>query len=288
MNTLKPYQKKLMTNLYKKMNIPFDNTNTLKHMNKIYDFIVNSEYATTTKRDLLIIYKLILAELNQKRAGDYVYEKAKEYAKTHNENEYKQCLDENELKNYVIYDDLYNKVNELINIYNSNPTKKNMINLLILSLYVLHPPLRNDYNDLEVIYYDIHDDHKTNYLLRTNNNYYVIINKDKVVNLHGRGEIPILNQTLKTMLDIYFELYAPNNVYLFERVHGVPMTKNQIKYIINQYFKNVNKTLNIYNLRSAYITNFYKNNLDIESRNNLAHKCRHSRETAEKTYCKYL
>jgi hypothetical protein len=288
METLKPYQEKLMKNLYKKMNIPYTNSQTLKNMNKIYDFIVNSDYATTTKRDLLIIYKLILTELNQKKAGEYVYEKAKEYAKTHNENEYKQCLDVNELKNYVIYDDLYKKVNELINTYNSNPNKKNMINLLILSLYVLHPPLRNDYNDLEIIYDDKHDDRKKNYLLRSNNMYYVIINNDKVIKLHGRAEIPIMDNTLRTMLDIYFDLYAFNNKYLFERNPYIPYTKKQIQYKINQYFKNVNKTLTIYNLRSAYITNFYKNNLDILSRNNLAHNCRHSRETAEKTYCKYL
>jgi hypothetical protein len=229
-----------------------------------------------------------LSKLNQKKAGEYVYEKAKEYAKTHNENEYKQCLDVNELKNYVIYDDLYKKVNELINTYNSNPNKKNIINLLILSLYVLHPPLRNDYNDLEIIYDDKHDDRKKNYLLRSNNMYYVIINNDKVIKLHGRAEIPIMDTTLRNILDIYFDLYIPTNKYLFERNPYIPYTKKQIQYKINQYFKNVNKTLTIYNLRSAYITNFYKNNLDILSRNNLAHDCRHSRETAEKTYCKYL
>ena len=288
MNTLKPYQKKLMINLYKKLNMPFTNSETLKNMNKIYDFIINSDYSTTTKRDLLIIYKLILVRLNQKSAGDYVYLKAKEYAKIHNDNEYKQCLDENELKNYVVYDDLYVKVNELTNIYNSTPNKKNMINLLILSLYVLQPPLRNNYNNLEIIYYDMYDDRKTNYLLRSNNNYYIIINTDKVSNLHGRAELPILDKTLKVMLDIYFELYASNNMYLFERNKNIPYTKKMVQYIINKYFKNVNKTLTIYNLRSSYITNFYKNNLDIESRNDLAYKCRHSRETAEKTYCKYL
>jgi integrase len=141
---------------------------------------------------------------------------------------------------------------------------------------------------MKIIYNEYEDDKKNNFLLVNNNNYYVIINNDKVIKKHGRGEIPIINETLKIILNIYLSEYANNNIYLFENKDKTPYTKRQIQHYINSYFKNENKTLTIYNLRSAYISNFYINNLDILSRDILADKMRHSRQTAEINYCKYF
>ena len=287
MNLLKPYQQKIMKNVLFKMNIEPTDPNILPQMDKIYDYIINrGNYATTTKRDYLIVFSLLLKNLGQPRAGEIVYRKVKEYAKKHNESEYTQTLDENEKKNYIKYEQLFEKVNELINVYNNNPTDKNIIKLVILSLYVLHPPLRNDYHNMKIIYNDYEDDKKSNYLLITNNNMYVIINNDKVIKRHGRGEIPITNKTLKSILNQYINNYAFNNIYLFENTNETPFTKRQIKYYINNMFKN--KVLNIYNLRSAYISNFYRNNLDLLSRSILADSMRHSQKLAETNYCKYL
>jgi len=287
METLKPYQKKIINNVLVKLNIPFTNGNILTHADKIYDFIINKgNYATTTKRDYLIIFSLLLKSLGQNKAGDYVYKNVKEYAKIHNDNEYKQTLDENEQKNYIIYDDLFKKVQTLISVYNNKQTTQNIIKLLVLSLYVLHPPLRNDYYNMKIIFNSNDDDFKNNFLLIDGNNYYVIINNDKVIKNYGRGEIPISNQTLKNILDIYINNYAFSNIYLFENTNGEPYTKRKIKYIINNMFKN--KVLNIYNLRSAYISNYYKTHYDLVSRGILADYMRHSKNTAETVYCKFL
>jgi len=287
MEKLKPYQKKIINNVMTKLNIPFTNNNVLIHMNKIYDFIINKgNYATTTKRDYLIIFSLLLKNLGQHKAGEQVYKNVKEYAKIHNDNEYKQTLDENEKKNYIKYNELTDKVNELIRVYNNNPTEKNIIKLLVLSLYVLQPPLRNDYYNMKIIYNDEDDDRKQNYILIDGNMYYVIINQDKVIKLHGRGEIPIMNQTLKNILDIYINNYAFANTYLFENNDKTPYKKYQIQYIINGMFKK--KLLNIYNLRSAYISDFYNKNLDLQNRLLLADKMRHTQKMAEITYCKYF
>jgi integrase len=289
METLKPYQKKIINNVMTKLNIPFNNTNILIHMNKIYQYILyDGNYATTTKRDYLIVFSLLLKNLGQQKAGDEVYKDVKQYAKIHNDNEYKQTLDENEQKNYIIYDDLFKKVQTLISVYNNKQTTNNIIKLLVLSLYVLHPPLRNDYYNMKIIFNSNDDDFKNNFLLIDviKNNYYVIINNDKVIKNHGRGEIPITNETLKNILDIYINNYAFSNIYLFENKNGEPYTKRQIKYIINNMFKK--KVLNIYNLRSAYISNYYKTHYDLISRGILADYMRHSKSTAELVYCKYL
>lgn len=288
MDFLKAYQKKIMINVLKKMNLEFTKETILNNMNDIFNFINNSNYAVSTKRDYLIIFSIILKNLNQIHAQKIVYEQVLKYSNEHNKNEYKQCLDENEQKNYIKYDKLLIKVNDLINEYNKNKNFKNIFKLLLLSLYVLNPPLRNDYNNMKIIYNEYEDDKKNNFLLVNNNNYYVIINNDKVIKKHGRGEIPIINETLKIILNIYLSEYANNNIYLFENKDKTPYTKRQIQHYINSYFKNENKTLTIYNLRSAYISNFYINNLDILSRDILADKMRHSRQTAEINYCKYF
>lgn len=288
MDTLKPYQKRIMTNLFTHLNVPPTDVNVIIHAEHLYKYIISEDYATTTKRDYLIILSLLLTKLNQKGAGAFIYKKAEEYNKMYIQKELCQELDDNELKNYVKYDDLLNKVNQLIKIYNENMNIKNIINLLILALYVLHPPLRNDYNDMKVLRNDMREDRKYNYILLDGERFYIIINKDKVMSTHGRIEVPVLNPVLKTILKIYFNDYAQNNQYLFQDKNGLPYTKRQIQYTINKYFKDQGKTLNIYNLRSAYISSFYKTNLDIQTRQLLAGQMRHSRQTAELIYCKFF
>jgi hypothetical protein len=288
MESLKPYQKKILNNVFIKLGIELTNGNIIKHVSKVYNYILDGgQYATSTKRDYLIILCKVLEYLKQPKLRDYIYNNnVKPLAEQHTKEEYKQVLDESEKLNYIKYDELFKKVQSLIDVYNDKRTKKNIIRLLILSLYVLQPPLRNDYYNMKIIYNDIQDDRKSNYLLLDKDNIYIIINHDKVINLHGRGEIPILNTTLKTIIKLYMDQYANNNIYLFENKDGTPYKKHQIQYIINTMFNN--KVLNIYNLRSSYITDFYKNNLGLLERSNLADSMRHGAKQAELSYFKNI
>ncbi len=82
MDTLKPYQKKYISNVLYKLNIPETDSNILKHITTIYEYInKGANYATTTKRDYLIVLSILLKKLNQQKAGEYVYEQAKIYSK---------------------------------------------------------------------------------------------------------------------------------------------------------------------------------------------------------------
>lgn len=290
METLKPYARKMLYDIFNNLGIfPVSNQTFINNINFIYNHVINGDYVQTSKRDRLIIISNVLKALNHTKAYNIVYEKAKAYNKEFLKNEYNQQLSETEKKNYITYDELLKKLNILISIYNDNPTDINIKNVLILALYTLHPPLRNDYYNIKIIYKDNEEtDKKQNYILSINDSYYLIINEDKVINSHGRGEIPILNNLLKNILNIYLKAHHPENVYLFQKKNGTPYTKKQIQYIINKMFKSINKTLTIYNLRSAYITDFYKKNLDILSRSNLADSMRHTKNTAELTYFKFL
>lgn len=293
MDKLKPYAKQIIKNMFNNLKIETKTPNITDddvyiNIEKLYDFINNSDYAISTKRDYLIILSNVFKNSIYTELREFLYKKAKLYDNKHFEQEQCQTLNTHELKNYVDYNDLQDKLKKLINAYTLKPTLKNIQKALILALYVLQPPLRNDYNDLKIINNDdeINDDH--NYLLRHGEKYYIIINNDKVIKKHNSAEILILDTTLKRLLDLYINTYVPNNIYLFQTKNNKPYTKRQTQTLISGLFKDENKILTFHNLRSAYITHFYKNNLDIQSRNILADKMRHSRQTAELVYCKFL
>jgi hypothetical protein len=290
METLKPYAQKMLYDIFNNLGIfPVNNRTFINNLRFIYNHIINGDYVQTSKRDRLIIISNVLKALNYTKEYNFIYEKAKLYNDEFLNNEYNQQLSETEKKNYITYDELLNKLKELISVYNDNPTDNNIKNVLIMALYTLQPPLRNDYYNMKIIYKDSEEtDKKQNYILSINDSYYVIINNDKVINSHGRGEFIITNRILKNILNVYLKTHHPQNVYLFQNKDGTPYTKKQIQYIINKMFKSINKTLTIYNLRSAYITDFYNNNLDILSRSELADSMRHTKNTAELTYFKFM
>ena len=289
MEKLKKYQYVIINNVMSNMRLARNNVTFVSNILNIVNYIIDgSQYANTTKRDYLIIVCKTLEHLKYYETRDQIYDIVKIYAKEHNDTEHLQELDENERQNYIQYDKLYERVNTLMYAYNESPTLKNIRRLLILSLYVLHPPIRNDYYNMKIIYNVEDDDNKNNFLLITDDytNIDIIINQDKVINLHKSIYIPIENPLLMRIIKTYIKFYINKSIYLFENPNKTPYTKRQIQYIINKMFDH--KVLTIYNLRTAYITNFYNNHLDLKNRANLAKYMRHGKNTAELSYYKIL
>ena len=289
MEKLKPYQSDILKYVMSKLGLRTNNTEFKTNILNIVNYIIDdSQYAKTTKRDYLIIVCKTLEYMKYYDTRDDIYKIVKHYAKEHDDTEHLQELDENERQNYIQYDELYERVNTLMSEYNESPTLKNIRRLIILALYVLHPPIRNDYYNMKIIYNVEDDDKKNNFLLITDDytNMDIIINQDKVINLHGPVYIPIENPLLKRIIKTYIKFYINKSIYLFENPNRSPYTKRQIQYIINKMFDH--KVLTIYNLRSAYITNFYNNHLGLLERSNLAKYMRHGKNTAELNYYKIL
>jgi CMP-2-keto-3-deoxyoctulosonic acid synthetase len=67
-------------------------------------------------------------------------------------------------------------------------------------------------------------------------------------------------------------------------INNKPISENTIL----KYLREITNTtqINIDMLRSAYITNFYNNNMTFNERETLSHKMRHSQATASKNYLK--
>ena len=74
--------------------------------------------------------------------------------------------------------------------------------------------------------------------------------------------------------------------YLFTQIRNTNNVMNSREY--GRHLKGIykDKNLSISILRASYISWFYKNNVDILSREQLAKQMRHSRHTAELLYCK--
>lgn len=289
---LKSYQKKVILNIFKGAEIPIIGTITyndiLRNIERILNFVIYGDYAHTTKRDYLIVISNVF-KFSNSQIYKYIQNEAKAYNDLYIKKELIQGLDEHEKKNYIKYGKLYEKVKDLYYTYLGNQNHDNLLNLLILGLYVLQPPLRNDYYNIIFIIDERQEtDITKNYILRTGEEYSIILNKDKVTRSHGRGVIPIKNKLLKLILDEYiFKNIKPHD-YLFKNKDGTPYTKRQIQYLLNQLFKSENKVLTIYNLRSAYISEYYNLHRDLYSRHELARYMRHSKNTAELIYYKLI
>jgi hypothetical protein len=289
MENLKPYQKKVIHNLFNVLGENKEiitNDDVKENLDEILSYILNGDYATTTKRDYLIIISNVFKE-SDKELYKYIQNEAKKYNNIYLKKEIKQELDEREKEHYITYGELLDKLEEVIYKYQKFKNYKNFVDVVLLALYVLQPPLRNDYYNI-IFIDDIEQekDKTKNYLLKTGSDYSLIINNDKVIKSHGRAVIPIKNLRLINILGGFIIRYVKPNEYLFMTENGEPYKKKRIQYILNQLFKSEGKVLTIYNLRSAYITNFYNLHKDLLSREELARQMRHSKSTAELIYYK--
>ena len=107
-----------------KYNLP----NILLNPNK-YDYSLNDieiGYFQDAKKDLIKKYHNLVSKSIWKAILSNLKRRIEFYWTSH----LKQGLDENEKKNYIKYNELNDKVKELINVYNNKPNEKNIIKLL--------------------------------------------------------------------------------------------------------------------------------------------------------------
>ena len=188
---------------------------------------------------------------------------------------------------FIKHNELLSKLDELEEIFKMERSHENLLNVVIMALYILQPPLRNDYYNI-IFIDDIEQetDKKQNYIIKAGGLYNVIINKDAMSRNHGRDVIPIHNGRLTDILNIYTSTYGRINEPLFMNADGSAFSKNKITYILKKLFKRENKILTIENLRKAYIQYYYNLNRDNASRENLARRMRHSQNKADLIYAK--
>jgi hypothetical protein len=191
--------------------------------------------------------------------------------------------DDNIDDNPINYGEILGKREELRNKYILNKGD-NRVNLkyLYLCMVTYQPPLRNDYKCMEIINKEEDIDKTKNYLLNDNGKYKIILNKDKESKKYGSIKLRLnndLNEKIRDSLENY-----PRK-YLFPKIKNpnVALDGGIIRFVTS-IFDPVHVTIR--NIRSAYITNFYKKISSNGEKIKLAKLMRHSKETAQRYYNK--
>ena len=247
-------------------------------------------YSITTKRDYYNLLAQILENQGAKKRSKIYRKIVNELNDLHNAVEDDQELDEFEIKNWTSHEDLLDKLSELKDKYNDDPSISNGYRYLGLALYVLHPPIRNNYHNMKIETKGkkqncLLKSTNINYLHKTENGYTVILNNDKVSNKRGSSIIPIDNKELIAIIDESLERFPRK--YLFTLINDIkkPMSR--------EYFGNVliktlfdGKNTGINNFRSSYVSFVYSQQPTLKAKKVLAERMRHSHTIAEQAYNK--
>ena len=172
-----------------------------------------------------------------------------------------------------------------------NPTDKDLNmyqKYLVLSLYTLLKPLRNDYSGdtMEIItereYKKLKesDETKKNWLVRkSKDKMYFIINLYKTSQKHGSLNIDVDNAELVKIIDNWIKL-NPTKYFLINRDDS-PMSSNGLTKFINTIFKNTGKKIGASMLRHIYLSDKHKNDKSIKEKEADAKEMGHSVKMAE-------
>jgi hypothetical protein len=248
---------------------------------------------------------VVLLRSNEEKYEKLIEKYAKEIKKIQDKMEdfyEKNIKSEKQEKNWVDYNeivDLYNKYkkeynslikkNSVEDIRKSKIKKELVKDTVLLALYsgVYFPPVRNDFNEMEIINQGEDMDNKKNYLVLMNNNTIkFIFNEFKTAKSKGSQEILIKNKTLIDLLLKHIEIQDKD--YLLINSQGNPLTANGLTKQLNNIFKReFNKSISSSLIRNIYISHIYNNkNLSTAEKKSLAEKMLHTKGIAEDVYNK--
>ena len=287
--------------------------NFTKNHEKLYDslynnLILNKIYSEINKNDYILIkqrYLMSYIENNKNWSLStkkcYLFMVARwllihnsiKYSKRYSEAAYKlkihiekiESNNEMDIKEKVNMRDYSYFISILDNIdYKTITDYDKHLQYLLLSLLIYQPPVRTSfYTSCKIIRSKKENDKVNNFLLiskRGKDSAKYIINKDKASNYKNfninkeLSKINIENEKLVELLHYSYEKY--NRVYLFEKNNN-KMTDQQLLSMLRK-ITNINVNINM--MRSIYVTEHYKTNINYNSKIELANKMRHSAETA--------
>ena len=227
-----------------------DDLDFLKNDKKIIKFIDNSELKLSTKKINYISLSVITGLLNLENKKNY-YDKMLEYKVKNNDERQENEISNEISQNWATFEDLkkmYEKMPE--------ETAEEIQDKSIIALYVLQPPLRNDYAKIKIL----------NRRPRKETNNYMIVQKDKIefcINQHKTadnfGEISLNydknhHSEIYRILKKWFEHNKTN--YLFIRISTQrALNENDISKMIPDIFeRHIKKHITIQLLRQIYET----------------------------------
>ena len=302
--TIKSYSSniKILYKLLNSNNTEIKNLKFLENPNQILSLLSN-KVNSTIKNYLNSI--VVLLKSDEEKYEKLIEKYSNEIKKIQNKMEefYDQNIkSEKQSKNWVEYDKIVELYNQYKKEYNSlikknsvediqkSRIKKDLVkDTVLLALYsgVYFPPVRNDFNEMEVINEGESMDNKKNYMVLMNNNTIkFVFNEFKTSKSKGSQEIIIKNKTLIDLLLKHIEIHDKD--FLLINSQGNPLTANGLTKQLNTIFKReFDKSISSSLLRNIYISHMYNDkNLSSGDKKKLAEKMLHTKGIAEDVYNK--
>lgn len=273
---------------------PFNNLNFLKNVDRVMSKLEKRKLATSTKKNYVASVLSVLSIYKEKKGLDTLHEKYSELMETLvkqlDEQNPENTKSNRQQKNWMSWDEIMKKRDdletnirqELKGLKFKDLDKRNhyniLLNMVVLSLYTLIPPRRNDYATMEII-----EDEKD--ATNENMNYLVLNAKKFIYNNYktsakfGKQEIdipPKLMNVIKLFLRFHPLLQIKTKSYpvrFLVMADGRAVPKNNgITRILNRIFDN--KHIGSSLLRHIFLTEKYGDVL--QEKNELAQKMGHS------------
>lgn len=258
-----------------------------KYHRTIYDF-AKEKYSNlnTRKGHIQVLAGMLKLLGGGKRYAQKYSKKAVDYAGRLEHEAKDQTMKPERKENFVTYDEICNQREKYKALFEENKSNiKNNLTYLLLSLYTMIPPLRQEYRDMEILNKSVTNTTK-NTLQKRGNAYYIVIVKDKVSNSHP-NLVEKVPPELESVIKASLKAYPRKYVLSTQKDADKPIGKQGFEKLLIDAFHDINKRVTVDILRSAYISWAYANkNLSENDKEELAKKMRHSAEVARIMYNK--
>jgi hypothetical protein len=281
--TRKNYIQKIMI-LKNKFFPNIDKLDFLKNDKDIIDNVNKSTYGTATKKAFFIALYVIADKLNLENKKKYYDEMISK------KNENNEERKENTIKVNKMND--YESMKKLRSILKDMPETsfEDIRNKLLISLYVLKPPLRNDFENVLIVNKKPVDSN-FNYIVKDKDVFKFYLNKYKTVSKYGTKIITYSKQDDPIIYDLLKKLKAFNTKYLISDKFYNPLNDKEISSLVIKIFKKyLNKHITINMIRQIYESELIQSekykNMSLKEKEVEHEKLGHSFYTANQDYNK--
>jgi len=216
-----------------------DGENLIKLINE------SIKYKPSTKKSFLISLHSISRGLNAK-TEDIFYKEMMRYKKLVEDNTSENTITEKQIENYDTMENLKKILKKM--------KEESFIEIrdkLLISLYLLKPPLRNDFEGVKILKKETDD--KINYIIKQCSVYLFYLNNYKTANTYGEKVILYSKDKDKLIYKLLGKLLKYNHEFLFTNEKGEQMSEKTISARVPLLFeKYLNKHITINTIRHIY------------------------------------
>lgn len=252
----------------------FELIDFVNHPDEVIQYLQSLESSIGNKKSYLsaIIYTL---KQNNKPVSELYSTYMKELMAEHKMNTELQTLSEHQQKILVTWNELLEAQNVFAKSVNKN-SKEDYLDLLILSLYTLNDPMRNDYANMKIVNKKVEaNDANTNYLVWNKSTRTFIFNEYKTAKKMGQLQIPV-SKSLQKVISHWLKLN--DSEYLLGNAYSPQWLGNKIKSICKSL---LNKSVTIQIIRHARVNELLKDNTFYNDKKDVATNMAHSTNIQE-------